>query len=124
MTIKEARAAWRWFQSKFKLQDWCLTQLDIGSSPPEWAMDETCSPSITGRTMMFRSDKTFKVWLRPCACDDNTPLMTFFHECGHVLFEDMGMSPLAKDWYFEGGLDRIACVCEIAYLAETSRAKK
>ena len=113
MTLREVRSAWRWFQKCMGLQDWALEKFSSSARVPRWVEDGDSPEKDFGQALMVRREKSFDVWINPEVSTNQ--LQTFFHECVHVLFEDLGIETGDPDGPIDGAVDRMASVCEIAY---------
>lgn len=120
MTKAEARAAILWFQKRVGITDWKI-ELDFQDSVPDWVRLRDCAATAWRRP----TRKEGGIWLSATRAqeDSDSLLMLLFHECLHIAEEDAGL-PNPSTGPVEYLWNRLAEICELAYLAETKRSRK
>ena len=123
MTKTEARAAVRWFKKAMGIRDWEI-RLWVSDNVPSWISLNDHAVAGLGRARSWPAAKLAYVWVGPNRCRDDgeSPLWALFHELMHVLKTDIGL-PEPTD-AVEYAWDRLAGVCETAYLAETKGKRR
>ena len=116
MTIAagEARKALRWFQGWLGLQDWQIV-VTITDSPPAWWDDGRTS--VLGAWNGARTYKNGEIWMCPAthATHKADMLSTLFHECCHIMGDDIGISDAGRAEPAEFCWNRLGDLLAMAY---------
>jgi len=120
LTKAEARKAVRWFQKRMRITDWTI-ELDFQDAEPDWLH----KGGLAAATWRAPKRKRAGIWLSATrAQEDNESLLVLlFHECLHIAESDVGLPNPTTD-PAEHLWDRLAEICETAYLAETNGANR
>ena len=100
LTLREAHKAVKWFKAQMGMEDWAFS-IQITPYQPEWY--ETQGKQPAGACCTWRDRKEAIVWIDPRRFGQqcNEPLITLFHECAHVIAEDLELGGRDTDgWDF------------------------
>ena len=120
ITRRECEARIDWFQGRMRLRDWKI-DLVLQDSP---MVEDNTKSSEVANCFANGLAKTAIIWLSPKRCKDvkESQAETLFHELGHVIVAEAGLSGDGRDRH-NFMFDRMASAWEALYQHEKGRRR-